>query len=249
MVNTLAEVVRNQWGKILSIAGILYAIYGAFFKEIGDILFGLFGSAAAYCTYANIAPRTLLISIRDILSNDKTARYFVIASAIGGTALVVDTAFKLSLLNEFIDPWAKRLGLPILLTTLVLYIGSWVAKKSSVLNDNKSDNKPDGIMIIYEQCLYLFGFIFVIFSFLLLMGIPIEDFLPSCKDPKYSKYERCENPDVEYYDAPDWFAGDDGPIWKLLLTVQLISFVWFSAASLCIFLRYFKISSNRSRTS
>ncbi|MES2884398.1 MAG: hypothetical protein V4709_06320 [Pseudomonadota bacterium] len=233
MVTASREATQKFYGRSGAALGFAYAIFGAVTQEIGDAIFGLAlaGNSLLY-EYA-ISPREAIERFRTFCQQcDRYARTAVVIAAIGGTALVVDAVFYLSLLNQYIDPWAKRAGLPILFLAGSLFVTAWISNKIYSI----SMVEGDGDMRRIELPFYVMTALFILTNFAFFLGMPLEDFIPSCKDPNYADQPGCRDPNVTYYDAPNWatFA------WKIILTFNLISFVWSAAMFLCLLSRYFE---------
>ncbi len=222
---------RHHYARLGAIVGFVYALASVFTKEPGDTVFGMaLGTNALLYEYA-LSPRDIINVFREKFQKcGRVARFSILVAAVGGTALAIDTVYNLSLLNQYLDPWAKRMGLPIVLLAIALLAANWISNRIYVLSSQEGDEPTRR----YELPFYVMVCIFALTIFVLFLGLPVEDIIPSCKDPNYSDYPGCRDPNVDYYDAPNWSK----PNWKAILTVNVITVVWLAALFICLWSRY-----------
>lgn len=158
--------------------GVVYSIYAAFSGAVGNSLFSIVIALLLFLSAAQLAPKQIVEKLRRFFyTSDNIARKFIVAIAVGGTALVIDIVYGLDFLQDWLDTWVKRLAPALILVSVCIYIASIVSKKIYRLSEINKDEfvKP------YEISYYLLVFALVVSVTVFFIGVPIENHIPSSR--------------------------------------------------------------------
>jgi hypothetical protein len=214
---------RNPWflaGAVIAAAfGVFKLVVGEKLVDQGDGVAALLGALALLGQVYR--PENFITHLRKFFKRgDLYARRAVLVIAIGGTLLTLKKVFDTHLIPDQIDFVFKRLAIPAVLITIVIYCTSVLSK----LTFYAADVETDAPIRRYEAQLYWMVIAFSICLVFLAMGTsPLDELLGQ----KHNADELWFDPSKINWPPPIWrgwfFLSITSAIWMIYAASAVIS--------------------------